>query len=174
MARYRPFVSTPRSARSVLLAGVLGLGLVLGGCQQKILQHGNVPDEDEVVQILPGQDDKNRVEQLLGSPSTTGTFGDDTWYYISRRTAQTAFFDPDTIDQGVLAISFDPQGVVEDMKIYDQSDGRLVAMVDRSTPTHGNELTLVQQLLGNFGRFSPEDKGPNTGPTGTTGAPGGV
>jgi len=126
------------------------------------------------VQILPGQDDKNRVEQLLGSPSTTGTFGDDTWYYISRRTAQTAFFDPDTIDQGVLAISFDPQGVVEDMKIYDQSDGRLVAMVDRSTPTHGNELTFVQQLLGNFGRFSPEDKGPNTGPTGTTGAPGGV
>ncbi len=174
MARYRSLVSTLLSARSVLLASALGLGLLLGGCQQKILQHGNVPDEDEVVQIMPGQDDKTRVEQLLGSPSTTGTFGDDTWYYISKRTAQTAFFDPDTIDQGVLAISFDPQGIVDDMKIYDQSDGRLVAMVDRSTPTHGNELTFVQQLLGNFGRFSPDDKGPNTGPTGTTGAPGGV
>jgi outer membrane protein assembly factor BamE (lipoprotein component of BamABCDE complex) len=123
---------------------------------------------------MPGQDDKNRVEQLLGSPSTTGTFGDSTWYYISNRTTQTAFFDPDTIDQGILEISFDSQGIVEDMKIYDQSDGRLVAMVDRTTPTHGAELTILQQLLGNFGRFSPDKNGPNTGPTGTTGAPGGV
>lgn len=174
MARYQPALSRRNSARQALFVGALGLSILLGGCQEKILQHGNVPDEDQVVQIMPGQDDKNRVEQLLGSPSTTGTFGDDTWYYISKRTAQTAFFDPDTIDQGVLAISFDGQGIVEDMKIYDQADGRLVAMVDRTTPTHGNELTIIQQLLGNFGRFSPEDNGPNTGPTGTTGAPGGV
>lgn len=174
MARHQAHLSRQRSVRHALFASALGLGILLGGCQQKILQHGNVPDEDEVVQIMPGQDDKNRVEQLLGSPSTTGTFGDSTWYYISKRTAQTAFFDPDTIDQGVLEISFDAQGIVEDMKIYDQSDGRLVAMVDRTTPTHGNELTLIQQLLGNFGRFSPDEKGPNTGPTGTTGAPGGV
>lgn len=174
MARHQPLFSTWRPVRSLVLAGALGAGILLGGCQEKILQHGNVPDEDQVVQIMPGQDDKNRVEQLLGSPSTTGTFGDNTWYYISKRTAQTAFFDPDTIDQGVLAISFDAQGIVEDMKIYDQADGRLVAMVDRTTPTHGNELTIIQQLLGNFGRFSPEENGPNTGPTGTTGAPGGV
>jgi outer membrane protein assembly factor BamE (lipoprotein component of BamABCDE complex) len=174
MARHQLLISTRRPARSLVLASVLGLGVLLGGCQEKILQHGNVPDEDQVVQIMPGQDDKNRVEQLLGSPSTTGTFGDDTWYYISKRTAQTAFFDPDTIDQGVLEIGFDAQGIVEDMKIYDQADGRLVATVDRTTPTHGNELTIIQQLLGNFGRFSPEDNGPNTGPTGTTGAPGGV
>lgn len=174
MTEYQPLAPRHRQASQLLIAGVLGLGIILGGCQAKILQHGNVPDEEQVVQILPGQDNKSRVEQLLGSPSTTGTFGDDTWYYVSKRTAQTAFFDPDTIDQGVLAISFDPQGVVEDMKIYDQADGRVVAMVDRATPTHGNELTIIQQLLGNFGRFSPDENGPKTGPTGTTGAPGGV
>lgn len=160
--------------RSALFAGALGLGLLLGGCQSKILQHGNVPDTDQVVQIQPGEDDKNRVEQLLGSPSTTGTFGDEVWYYVSKRTSQTAFFEPDVIDQGVLAISFDNQGIVQDLKVYDQTDGRLVAMVDRITPTHGNELTIIQQMLGNLGRFSPEENGPNTGPTGTTGAPGGV
>jgi outer membrane protein assembly factor BamE (lipoprotein component of BamABCDE complex) len=162
----------PTPLRTALMAGVLGLGVLLGGCQQKIVQHGNVPDEDQVVQIQPGQDDKNRVEQLLGSPSTTGTFGEDIWYYVSKRTSQTAFFDPDTIDQGVLAISFDTSGVVQDLKVYDQTDGRLVAMVDRTTPTHGNQLTIIQQLLGNLGRFNPE--GQKKGPTGTTGAPGGV
>ena len=165
--------STP-SYRTAFLAGIVGLAIALTGCQAKIVQHGNVPDEDEVVQIQPGQDDKNRVEQLLGSPSTTGTFGDDVWYYVSKRTSQTAFFEPDVIDHGVLAIAFDSQGIVQDLKVYDKSDGRLVAMVDRQTPTHGNELTIIQQMLGNFGRFSPDQNGPKTGPTGTTGAPGGV
>lgn len=158
--------------RAALMVGALGLGVLLGGCQNKIVQHGNVPDEDQVVQIQPGQDDKNRVEQLLGSPSTTGNFGEEIWYYVSKRTSQTAFFDPDTIDQGVLAITFDNGGIVQDLKVYDQTDGRLVAMVDRTTPTHGNELTIIQQLLGNLGRFNPE--GDKKGPTGTTGAPGGV
>jgi outer membrane protein assembly factor BamE (lipoprotein component of BamABCDE complex) len=170
MATRRP----PLPFRAAILASTLCLSVLLGGCQAKILQHGNVPDEDEVVQIQPGQDDKTRVEQLLGSPSTTGNFGEDVWYYISKRTSQTAFFEPDTIDQGVVAISFDQQSIVQDIKVYDQTDGRLVAMVDRVTPTHGNEMSFIQQMLGNLGRFSPGENGPKTGPTGTTGAPGGV
>ena len=49
------------SVRSALLASALGLGILLGGCQSKIVQHGNVPDEDQVVQIQPGQDDKKKT-----------------------------------------------------------------------------------------------------------------
>jgi outer membrane protein assembly factor BamE (lipoprotein component of BamABCDE complex) len=151
------------------LAGAIALASTLGACAPKIVQHGNVPDEEQVVQIQPGLDNKTRVQQLLGSPSTQGSFGDEIWYYVSKKTTQTAFFEPDVIDQGVLAISFDQEGVVNDLKIYDQRDGRLVAMVDRVTPTHGNELTIVQQLLGNFGRFDPDS---SAAPT--TGAPGGT
>ena len=105
-----------------------------------------------------------RVQQLLGSPSTEGSFGQDIWYYVSKKTSQTGFFEPDVIDQGVLAVTFDQEGVVNDLKIYDQNDGRLVAMVDRVTPTHGNEMTILQQLLGNLGRFDPESSSkPTTG-----------
>ena len=166
------FLQTRFPLRATLLATAIGLGVLLSGCQAKILQHGNLPDEDQVVQIQPGQDDKNRVEQLLGSPSTTGTFSDDTWYYVSKRTSQTAFFEPDVVDQGVLAVTFDGQGIVQDLKVYDQGDGRLVAMIDRVTPTHGNELTIIQQLLGNLGRFNPSGD-QKTGPGGTTSTPGG-
>ena len=42
------------------------------------------------------------------------------------------------------------------MRVYGQEDGRTIAYVDRTTPTEGNELTLIQQLLGNLGRFNPE------------------
>jgi outer membrane protein assembly factor BamE (lipoprotein component of BamABCDE complex) len=146
-----------RRTATALCSGLWLMGL-LAGCAPTIQQEGNVPDADQVVQINPGVDDKTRVTQVLGSPSTVSSFEDRTWYYISRRTEQTAFLDPQVVEQEVLAISFDSQNIVQDMKVYGLEDGRMVAMVDRVTPTHGNDLTIVQQLLGNLGRFNTPDK----------------
>ena len=145
-----------RTRRSLLAGASLALALsVLAACAPRIDQRGNRPDEDQVVLINPGVDDKNRVAELIGTPSSISTFDDRTWYYISRRTETTAFFEPDVMDQQVLAISFDDQGVVENMRVYGQEDGQTIAYVDRVTPTEGNEMTILQQLLGNLGKFNP-------------------
>ena len=143
--------------RGTLLAAA-GLAVVMTAtaCTPRIDQRGNRPDEEQVVLINPGVDDKNRVAELIGTPSTISTFDDRTWYYISKRTETTAFFDPELVDQEVLAISFDEGGIVENMRVYGPEDGRTIAYVDRTTPTEGNELTFIQQLLGNLGRFNPE------------------
>jgi outer membrane protein assembly factor BamE (lipoprotein component of BamABCDE complex) len=144
--------------RRLALAAVgLAAAATLTACTPRIDQRGNKPDEDQVVQINPGVDDKNRVAELIGTPSTISTFNDKTWYYISKRTETTAFFDPDVVDQEVLAIQFDDSGIVKNMTVYGQEDGRQIAYVDRVTPTEGNELTIVQQLLGNLGRFNPSN-----------------
>ena len=144
--------------RRLALAGVgLVAALAMAACTPRIDQRGNKPDEEQVVQINPGVDDKNRVAELIGTPSTISTFNDKTWYYISKRTETTAFLDPDVVDQEVLAIRFDDNGIVESMKVYGPEDGRQIAYVDRTTPTEGNELTVIQQLLGNLGRFNPEN-----------------
>ena len=145
-----------RYRRTLLAAVGLTLALVAGACTARIDQRGNKPDEDQVELINPGVDDKNRVAELIGTPSSISTFNDRTWYYISKRTETLAFFDPEVVDQEVLAISFDDSGVVDNMRIYGPEDGRTIAYVDRTTPTEGNELTLIQQLLGNLGRFNPE------------------
>ena len=145
-----------RTRRSLLAGASLALALsVLAACSPRIDQRGNRPDEDQVVLINPGVDDKNRVAELIGTPSSISTFDDRTWYYISRRTETTAFFDPEVMDQQILAISFDDQGVVDNMRIYGQEDGQTIAYVDRVTPTEGNEMTILQQLLGNLGKFNP-------------------
>lgn len=138
------------------LAVALTAALTVGACTPRIDQRGNKPDEEQVVLINPGVDDKVRVAELIGTPSAISTFDDRTWYYISKRTETTAFFDPELVDQEVLAITFDDNDVVENMRIYGPEDGRTIAYVDRTTPTEGNELTLMQQLLGNLGRFNPE------------------
>jgi outer membrane protein assembly factor BamE (lipoprotein component of BamABCDE complex) len=136
---------------------LIGTAMVTG-CTHPIETHGNLPDSDQVVQINPGVDDKNHVSQLLGSPSTVSPFGGSTWYYISKKTEQVAFLDPDVLDQEVLSITFDDQDIVKDMKIYGLENGRIVEPVDRVTPTQGSNLTVLQQLLGNLGRFNTKDK----------------
>lgn len=126
----------------------------LAGCSPRVDQRGNLPDPDAVLQVQPGIHDRTQVAEILGSPSTIGTFDDQTWYYISKRTETLAFLEPDVVDQEVLVVKFDDTGVVSDMRVYGLEDGRLVEPVGRETPTSGNELTVLQQLLGNLGRFT--------------------
>lgn len=146
-----------RGMRRLLTAGI-ALSILAGvaACTPRIDQRGNKPDEDQVVQINPGVDDKTRVAELIGTPSTISTFDDRTWYYISKRTETVGFLDPETTDQEILAINFSEDGVVDSMRLYGQEDGKTIAYVDRVTPTEGHSLTIIQQLFGNLGRFNPE------------------
>jgi outer membrane protein assembly factor BamE (lipoprotein component of BamABCDE complex) len=158
-------VGTPRgrvALAAILLGGSL-LAAGVAGCAPKVDQRGNLPDPDDVLAIQPGVDDKAKVFQLLGSPSTAGTFDDKIWYYISKKTEQIAFLDPDVLDQEVLEIKFDDGGIVKDMRLYGLEDGREIEPVSRVTPTGGQELTFMKQLLGNIGRFNSNDQGPGKG-----------
>jgi len=44
--------------------------------------------------------------------------------------------------------------VVDDIITYTENDKKEVELVSRVTPTAGNELSIIQQLFGNVGRFS--------------------
>src|SRR3546814_15484806 len=73
-------------------------------CSPRIDTRGNLPDPDIVSELQPGLHDRDQVAQILGSPSTVGTFDDSTWYYISKRPETVAFFETETVDQQVLEI----------------------------------------------------------------------
>lgn len=148
-----------RVASPLRLALIGGLCLLAAACGGKDDLRGNEPDPEKVLAVHPGIDTRQQVAQLLGTPSTTGTFDPNTWYYISKRTNQFAFFEPDIVDQEVLVVKFDDGGTVQDMYIYGVEDGVVVEPVERTTPTFGQELTVMQQLIGNFGRFNTSESG---------------
>ncbi len=86
---------------------------------------------------------------------TMATFGkQDTWYYIGERTETLAFFDSKLLERKILVIKFDRRGVVETVTHYDASAGKKVELVERVTPTKGKELGVLEQIIGNVGRFS--------------------
>jgi outer membrane protein assembly factor BamE (lipoprotein component of BamABCDE complex) len=144
-----------------LAVTALALSMTLAGCAGRVDTRGNLADPEVVGQITPGQSTRGTVQDLLGSPTTVATFNDRTWYYIGQKTEKLAFFQPEILEQEVVAIHFDPSGVVEDVKVYGPDDARQVKLVDRTTPTAGKEITVLQQLLGNVGRFNTA---PGAGP----------
>jgi outer membrane protein assembly factor BamE (lipoprotein component of BamABCDE complex) len=152
-AMKRPATSTNRmKMRHALLAGVLALAL--GACEQSVQVRGNIPDAEVVTKINPGVHSRTDIASLLGSPSTVSTFQDSKWYYIGQKTTQFAFFEQEVLERKVLVVSFDDSGYVAETRTYGIEDGRVVDLVERETPTEGRELSLIQQLLGNLGRFS--------------------
>jgi outer membrane protein assembly factor BamE (lipoprotein component of BamABCDE complex) len=145
-------MSTAQPFGRILLAGLLASGLV--ACAPQVDTRGNLPDPETVLEVQPGVHDRDQVATILGSPSTVATFEDDTWYYISRRTEKIAFFEPEVVDQQVLVVKFGQDGLVADMAVYGVEDGQVIEPVERTTPTSGREMTILQQLFGNIGRFN--------------------
>ncbi len=146
------------------LRSLLALALfcsVLTACAPRVDYRGAQIDEDRLKQVEVGVSTEPQVNALLGSPSTTSTFQQwgTVWYYISSETEAVAFMAPELIDQQVLAILFGKDGKVSEIKRYGIKDGRQVAFVSRETPTKGKDITLLEQLLGNFGRFNNQNSG---------------
>ena len=100
----------------------------------------------------------------MGTPSSVSVFNNDkSWYYISRRTAQTAFFEPEVLDQQVYVVNFDDRGIVKAVDHKLLPDGKEISPVARATPAPGRELSFLEQLIGNLGKFNAGGKAPGPG-----------
>ncbi|HTZ80390.1 MAG TPA: outer membrane protein assembly factor BamE [Stellaceae bacterium] len=150
-------IRLPRYCTLALAAG--GLSVLLGACQATIDQRGNLPPPEALEQIKPGSTDRATVTRLIGSPSSVASFDPDTWYYISAKSKELAFFRPEIMDQQVIVITFDKDGVVKDIHKLGQEQAEAIQPVARTTPAPGKELSFIEQLLGNFGRFNPAGGG---------------
>lgn len=133
---------------------ILILLSALSACAPVINIRGQQPDPDVLAKIEAGTTSQRDVERALGTPSTKGVFRENVWYYMSERTERTAFFAPELLERKIIAVVFDKVGVVEDIVTYTENDKQEIALVARITPTAGNELSIIQQLFGNIGRFA--------------------
>jgi outer membrane protein assembly factor BamE (lipoprotein component of BamABCDE complex) len=145
-----------KSLRAASLAAIVTAALV--GCSTDVEQRGNLPDNSDIAQVHPGTT-RAQVLKLLGSPSSTGVFNPNTWYYISRETKQISFLDPHVLDQQVYVIELDGNGVVKSVEHKTLKDAQNVPMAPGATPAPGRELTFMEQLLGNVGRFNGSTSG---------------
>ena len=136
-----------------LFLGVSLLALSLSACESRKNTRGNLLDPERVVEIRPGEQSREEVAEILGSPSSVTPFGSDTWYYISQRIETFAFFEPKVMERQIVVVSFDKKGIVSKIDTLGLEKGQKIIPVARKTPTHGNEMTVLEQMIGNLGRF---------------------
>lgn len=143
-----------KAKKLLAIVGTTLVAVSMTACSPTTNVRGFVPDERLVGAIRPGVDNRSSVRAVLGTPSVPGVFGDDRWYYVSRTTEQLAFFDPEVLDQQVVAISFDDAGNVAAVDRIGLDAARNINPVGDTTPTRGRELGFWEQIFGNIGRFS--------------------
>ena len=133
------------------------LALMMIACSPTVNHRGRLPDDINTSEIKPKLHNKEDVLRLIGSPSTVAAFDPNTWYYFTNTTETISFFNPKTVEQKLISIKFDQNGIVQHIGEIDPSDTREVVYVERITPTSGQSASFLQQLFGNFGRMSRKD-----------------
>ena len=140
------------------------VALTLAACSPMVQKHGHVRFENIAQNIHPGEATRDDVRQMLGTPSSTSSFGEETWYYISSTSHTKGPLKPKITDQTVLAITFDNHGIVSNINRRTTDDRKNINFSDDKTPTEGHDIGVVEQLLGNFGRFNAPPKDTAGGP----------
>lgn len=105
-----------------------------------------------------GKTRKAVVQRKLGTPSMTSDFGNDIWYYMSSEYERVAFFKPKVLRQEIVAIEFNKDQTIKKINEYSKDDIKEISVRSEITETEGHDLSILEQLLGNVGRFNPTPK----------------
>lgn len=152
--------SLPRSASAVALVAAAA---AIAGCNSSKTFAGLTPGEtltqgyvidQQSIDLVPVGSSREQVLLALGSPSTTATFDNEVFYYISQtRRRPVAFMNPKLVDQRILAVYFNQEGRVENIANYGLKDGKVFDFISRTTPTGGKDQNFLGQMLSGVGNI---------------------
>ena len=146
---------------------LVALAALTGGCASIRDHRGYLVDAALVDSVQPGVDNRQSVERALGRPTFISQFGEKAWFYVSQETRQTAFRRPQTREQTILRVRFDPAGNVAGV---DRAAAEKVVRLDpdgHKTPTLGKNRGFLEDLFGNIGSVGAPGVGGGGGPGGS-------
>lgn len=141
--------------RTLSLSIAILAGLILSACSPLYSNHGYIPPEEELQELVVGIDTRSSVEDLVGSPTAGGVLEGGDFYYVRSQVRTIGPRRPQVIDRQVLAISFDGEGILANIERFGLEDGRVVALERRVTDSGVTDTPFLRQLLGSFGRVLP-------------------
>ena len=146
---YSRYKTSWTTATAILAIGLL----VFSGCSPTTANRGNLVEDFRLDEVLIGISSRSDVIRHIGSPTTQSPFDENIWYYMGQKTEKHSVFDPQVVEEKIVMVAFDNKGIVQ--KIEHIDNGRInVPLVERETPTSGNDFTVMQQIIGNIGRFN--------------------
>ena len=138
-------------------AAIALIGAAVASCAVTETRRGHLLPQGVAAELSSANVSQQRVVELLGTPSTVSAFDRNRWYYIGEVQQHQAFFKPDVVARQVLILDFDQGLQLAKVGTLSETDGQEITLVSRETPTEGNKITILEQLLGNLGRFNQRE-----------------
>jgi outer membrane protein assembly factor BamE (lipoprotein component of BamABCDE complex) len=129
--------------------------LSLSACETTIVNHGHIAEVDDFKKIVVGKDSVNSVFGSLGTPTMISSIPDKnggfSWYYVSKVTKKTSFWDPKVIDYRTVAVTFGKEGIVR--SIAESTYEKPVPIVSEKTKTKGKTAGVFGETFAGVGRY---------------------
>ena len=140
--------------------GALCLGLFcfgpIGGCGERISEHGHAITQVELNTIEIGRSKKADVLDALGQPSFEGAFNSQKLYYVSQIMEAPVAGINTTKARTIYTFTFDSDDLLQSIHLTDKDSGKIVAHIDEKTPTPGDTFGVLEQIFSNLRRGQTE------------------
>jgi len=142
----------------MIRATVVGAALMMVvGCTTMFRNHGYVPTDDQLAEVLVGVDTRDTVADVVGPPTASGVSDGGDFFYVQSRFRLYGPLEPKEIDREVVAIRFDAEGIVSNVERFGLENGNVVPLSRRVTRDNVRDTTFLRQLFGSIGRFNAGD-----------------
>jgi len=115
--------------------------------------HGKELDNKILAKLRVNASTKEEVIELLGHPSSSSTFDDNIWYYISLKKQGVSVLKPNITDQTVVKLKFKNNILVE-LKKHKPGQDKSFKFNKKQTRVEGNEHTVIKDFIHNLGRYN--------------------
>jgi outer membrane protein assembly factor BamE (lipoprotein component of BamABCDE complex) len=127
--------------------------LLLSSCVVHVKDHGYEQNADNFAKLKVNQSTKEDVLDLLGSPSTTDSFNEDSWYYVSVKTKKVSLLNADVTGHVVNKLQF-KQGVLSNISMVDSKKKRALNFNKAESPVKGDDSGSFKDFFYNIGRYN--------------------
>lgn len=143
-----------RRSAALRLVAVICLAAVLTACAPIFRNHGYVPSDEDLAQLVVGQDTRDTAAPKVGRPSASGLLNDTGWFYVQSRWQQRGALAPQEIDRQVVALTFSEAGVLQNVERFGMERGQIVPLSRRVTESSVQGQSVLSQLFASVGRLS--------------------
>mgnify|MGYP002712995253 CR=1 FL=1 len=123
----------------------------LAACSPVYRYHGFIPTDEDLEEIAVGLDTRATVASIIGKPGASGLLAEGGWYYVRSEFKHQTYMAPEETKREVVAISFDKNGVVENIERFGLERGQVVVLSRRVTDSNIKGVSILDQLFGGLG-----------------------
>jgi len=116
-----------------------------------VVKHHGVPYlEKKQAKLIVNETNKNDIQKILGSPSTTSKFDNDVWIYIERKQTQSKLKNLGRMkifQNNVLVLEIDNYGILKKKEFYNKEDMKNIKIVEATTEAGFKRNSFVYDFM---------------------------